>query len=152
MYMCICVYMYICVCVYVSVYVYIYVYVYVCMYICVYVYMYVFIYIYICMYICICTCMYVYIYACMYIYIYVSYIYMYNAILRACGLVNCRLTVCLYRFSPCRQTSWKTCANSHVDVFFINRFSQGTHDKKPSEANESDKKKNTPDYNKIEMN
>jgi len=25
-----------------------------------------------------------------------------NAILRACGLVNCRLTVCLYRFSPCR--------------------------------------------------
>jgi len=31
--------------------------------------------------------------------------------------VNCRLTVCLYRFMPCRQTSWKTCASSHVDVF-----------------------------------
>ena len=40
-----------------------------------------------------------------------------QVILRACDLVNCRLTVCLYRFSPCRQTSWKTCANSHVDVF-----------------------------------
>ena len=26
-----------------------------------------------------------------------------NAILRACGLVDCRLTVCLYRFSPCRK-------------------------------------------------
>ena len=34
-----------------------------------------------------------------------------QVILRACDLVNCRLTVCLYRFSPCRQTSWKTCAN-----------------------------------------
>ena len=40
-----------------------------------------------------------------------------QVILRVCDLVNCRLTVCLYRFSPCRQTSWKTCANSHVDVF-----------------------------------
>jgi len=34
-----------------------------------------------------------------------------KVILRACDLVNCRLTVCLYRLSPCRQTSWKTCAN-----------------------------------------
>ena len=40
-----------------------------------------------------------------------------NAIHRACGLVNCRLTVFLYSFSPCRQISWKPCANSHVETF-----------------------------------
>ena len=40
-----------------------------------------------------------------------------NTILRACGLVNCRLTVFLYRFSPCHQTSWKPCTNSHVENF-----------------------------------
>jgi len=40
-----------------------------------------------------------------------------NAIHRACGLVNCRLAVFLYRFSPCRQTLWKPCANSHVEFF-----------------------------------
>ena len=29
-----------------------------------------------------------------------------NGIHKPCGLVNCRLTVFLYSFSPCRQTSW----------------------------------------------
>ena len=40
-----------------------------------------------------------------------------NAIHRACGLVKCRLTVFLYRFSPCRQTSWKTWGKSHAETF-----------------------------------
>ena len=72
-----------------------------------------------------------------------------QVILRACGLVNCRLTVCLYRFSPCRQTSWKTCANSHVDVFH-KQISQETKDKTLSLMRVIPKKI-TPDFNKIEV-
>jgi len=35
-----------------------------------------------------------------------------NPIHRACGFLNCRLTVCHYRFSWCRRTSCQTWVNS----------------------------------------